>query len=44
LPWCGIGKSTDNRAAWVKDRPAQQAVKRSELVPAIRAMLNAKAR
>ena len=39
-----LAKSTENRAAWVKDRPAQQAVKRDQLVPAIRAMLNAKAR
>ena len=39
-----LAKSTENRAAWVKDRPAQQSVKRSDIVPAIRAMLNAKAR
>ena len=39
-----LAKSTENRAAWVKDRPAQQSVKRDQLVPAIRAMLNAKAR
>jgi histidyl-tRNA synthetase len=39
-----LAKSTDNRAAWVKDQPAQQAAKRDEIVPAIRAMLNAKAR
>ena len=39
-----LAKSTENRATWVKDRPAQQAVKRDQLVPAIRAMLNAKAR
>ena len=39
-----LAKSTENRAAWVKDRPAQQSAKRGDLVPAIRAMLNAKAR
>jgi histidyl-tRNA synthetase len=38
-----LSKSTDNRAAWVKDRPAQQSAKRDQLVPAIRAMLKAKA-
>jgi histidyl-tRNA synthetase len=38
-----LAKSTDNRAAWVKDRPAQQSAKRDQLVPAIRAMLKAKA-
>jgi histidyl-tRNA synthetase len=39
-----LAQSTENRAAWVKDRPAQQSVKRGELIPAIRAMLNAKPR
>ena len=34
-----LAKSTESRAAWVKDRPAQQAVKRSELVSAIRSLL-----
>ncbi|HYK80659.1 MAG TPA: histidine--tRNA ligase [Micropepsaceae bacterium] len=38
-----LAKSTENRAAWVKDRPAQQSAKRDQLVPAIRAMLKAKA-
>jgi histidyl-tRNA synthetase len=37
-----LAKSTENRAAWVKERPAQQAVKRDQLVPAIRAMLAAR--
>jgi histidyl-tRNA synthetase len=37
-----LAKSTENRAAWVKDRPAQQSVKRSEMVSAIRAILAAK--
>jgi histidyl-tRNA synthetase len=39
-----LSKSTQNRATWVKDRPAQQSAKRDQLVPAIRAMLNARAR
>ena len=39
-----LAKSTENRAAWVKDRPAQQAVKRDELVPAIRAILDGRTR
>jgi histidyl-tRNA synthetase len=34
-----LAKSTESRADWVKDRPAQQTVKRDQLVPAIRAML-----
>ena len=39
-----LAKSTEDRAAWVKDRPAQQAAKRDQIIPAIRAMLNARAR
>jgi histidyl-tRNA synthetase len=35
-----LAKSTDSRAAWVKDRPAQSSVKRTELVRAVRAMLD----
>jgi histidyl-tRNA synthetase len=34
-----LAKSTDSRAAWVKDRPAQTSVKRDQLVNALRAML-----
>jgi histidyl-tRNA synthetase len=34
-----LSKSTENRANWVKDRPAQQSVKRDQLVPAIRTIL-----
>ena len=34
-----LSKSTESRAAWVKDRPAQQAVKRAQLIEAVRAML-----
>jgi len=34
-----LAKSTESRAAWVKDRPAQQTIKRDQLVPAIRTML-----
>src|SRR5215831_9928259 len=34
-----LAKSTESRAAWVKDRPAQQSVKRTELVASVRAML-----
>jgi histidyl-tRNA synthetase len=34
-----LAKSTDNRAAWVKDRPAQQSVKREQMVQTVRAML-----
>jgi histidyl-tRNA synthetase len=34
-----LAKSTESRAAWVKDRPAQSSVKRTELVQAVRAML-----
>ncbi|HXJ00730.1 MAG TPA: histidine--tRNA ligase [Micropepsaceae bacterium] len=37
-----LAKSTENRAAWVADRPAQQSVKREQLVPAIRAILAAR--
>ena len=37
-----LAKSTENRAAWVADRPAQQSVKRDQLVPAIRAILAAR--
>ena len=35
-----LAKSTDSRAAWVKDRPAQTSVKRTELVQAVRTMLS----
>ena len=34
-----LAKSMESRAAWVKDRPAQTSVKRTELVQAVRAML-----
>ena len=34
-----LAKSTESRADWVKDRPAQQTVKRDQLVSAIRAIL-----
>jgi len=34
-----LAKSTESRAAWVKDRPAQISVKRDQLVPTLRAML-----
>ena len=37
-----LAKSTENRAAWVTERPAQQSVKRDQLVPAIRAILAAR--
>jgi histidyl-tRNA synthetase len=37
-----LSKSTENRAAWVKDRPAQQSVKRDQMLPAIRAILGAR--
>jgi histidyl-tRNA synthetase len=37
-----LAKSTENRASWVKDRPAQQSVKRGDMVSAIRAILAAK--
>jgi histidyl-tRNA synthetase len=37
-----LSKSTENRTAWVKDRPAQQSVKRDQLVLAIRAILDAR--
>jgi histidyl-tRNA synthetase len=36
-----LAKSTENRAAWVKDRPAQQSVKHADLIPAVRAILDA---
>jgi histidyl-tRNA synthetase len=36
-----MAKDVASRADWVKDRPAQQAVKRQDLVKAIRAMLAA---
>src|SRR5262245_10596608 len=34
-----LAKSTESRAAWVKDRPAQTSVKRDQLVLTLRAML-----
>jgi histidyl-tRNA synthetase len=34
-----LAKSTESRAAWVKDRPAQTSVKRDQLVNTLRAML-----
>jgi histidyl-tRNA synthetase len=34
-----LAKSVENRADWVKDRPAQKSVARANLVPEIRAML-----
>jgi histidyl-tRNA synthetase len=34
-----LAKSTESRAAWVKDRPAQTSVKRDQLVPTLRAMM-----
>jgi histidyl-tRNA synthetase len=34
-----LAKSVENRADWVKDRPAQKSVKRSDLVAEVRAML-----
>jgi len=37
-----LAKSTDSRAAWVKDRPAQQSVKRDQLIDAVRAMLSSR--
>ena len=37
-----LAKSIESRAAWVTDRPAQQSVKRDQLVPAIRAILDAR--
>jgi histidyl-tRNA synthetase len=37
-----LAKSIESRAAWVADRPAQQAVKRTALVATIRAMLDAR--
>ena len=37
-----MAKSIADRAAWTKDRPAQQAVKRGELVEKVRAMLAAR--
>ena len=35
-----LAKSTESRADWVKDRPAQQTAKRDELVSAIRGVLS----
>jgi histidyl-tRNA synthetase len=37
-----LSKSTDNRAAWVKDRPAQATVKRDTLIASVHAMLAAR--
>jgi len=37
-----LAKSIESRAAWVADRPAQQAVPRADLVSTIRAMLAAR--
>ena len=37
-----LAKATESRAAWVKDRPAQQSVKREALVESLRAMLAAR--
>jgi histidyl-tRNA synthetase len=37
-----LAKSIESRATWVADRPAQQSVKRSDLVSAIRAILDAR--
>jgi histidyl-tRNA synthetase len=37
-----LAKATESRAAWVKDRPAQQSVPRAKLVESIRAMLAAR--
>jgi histidyl-tRNA synthetase len=34
-----LAKSTESRAAWTKDRPAQQSVPRGKLVESVRAML-----
>jgi histidyl-tRNA synthetase len=34
-----LAKSVENRADWVKDRPAQKSVKRADLVKDVRAML-----
>ena len=34
-----LAKSVESRAAWVKDRPAQISVKRSQLVPELRKLL-----
>jgi histidyl-tRNA synthetase len=38
-----LAKSTESRAAWVKDRPAQQSVKRAALIESVRAMLSSRA-
>ena len=38
-----LAKSTESRAAWVKDRPAQQSVPRAKLVETLHSMLAAKA-
>ena len=35
-----LAKSVENRADWVKDRPAQKSVKRADLVKDVRAMLD----
>jgi histidyl-tRNA synthetase len=38
-----LAKATESRAAWVKDRPAQQSVARAKLVESVRAMLAGRA-
>ena len=38
-----LAKDVASRADWVKDRPAQQSVKRQDMMNAIRAMLTASA-
>jgi histidyl-tRNA synthetase len=38
-----LAKSTDSRAAWVKDRPAQTSVRRDQLVQGLRTMLRERA-
>jgi histidyl-tRNA synthetase len=37
-----LAKSVENRADWVKDRPAQKSVKRADLLDEVRAMLGTK--
>jgi histidyl-tRNA synthetase len=37
-----LAKATETRAAWVKDRPAQQSVPRTKLIDSVRAMLAAR--
>jgi histidyl-tRNA synthetase len=37
-----LAKAIENRADWVKDRPAQKSVKRADLVAEVRAMLGTK--